>query len=115
MLFGIRFPRLRLIIVGLAFAAQIYLFLRIRRAILSSDRSERFKTRCIRLAGASILGCFAVNAYLLFRQIPWVDPPLAAQVGLFYPVAIWNFGSLFSALLLLLMRLAGGLTRRPVS
>jgi len=111
MLFGIRFPRLRLIIVGLAFAAQIYLFLRIRRAILSSDRSERFKTRCIRLAGAIILGCFALNAYLLFRQIPWVDPPLAAQVGLFYPVAIWNFGSLFSALLLLFMRLAGGLTR----
>lgn len=111
MLFGIRFPRLRVIIVGLALAAQVYLFLRIRRAILSSHRSDRFKSRCIRVAGALIVVFFAVNAYLLFRQFPWVDPPIAAQIGLFYPVAIWNFGSLFSALLLFLMRLAGSLTR----
>ncbi len=111
MLFGMRFPRLRLIIVGLAFAAQVYLFLRIRRAILASNRSRRFKSCCIRLTGALIVVCFAVNAYLMFRQFPWVDPPLAAQVGLFYPVAIWNFGSLFSAVLLLLMRLAGALAR----
>ncbi len=111
MVFGLRFPRLRVIIVGLVLAAQVYLFLRIRQAILSSRMSDRFKSRCVRLAGAGIAVFFAVNAYLLFRQIPWVDPPIAAQVGLFYPVAIWNFGSLFSALALLLMRLAGGLTR----
>jgi uncharacterized protein len=111
MLFGIRFPRLRLIIVGLALVAQVYLFLRIRRAILSSTRSDRVKSRCIRLAGALIVTFFAVNAYLLFRQLPWVDPPIAAQIGIFYPVAIWNFGSLFSALLLFLMRLAGSVTR----
>jgi uncharacterized protein len=111
MLFGIRFPRLRLIIVGLAFVAQVYLFIRIRRAILSSHKSDRFKSRAIRLAGAGIVLFFVLNAYLLFLQIPWVDPPIAAQVGLFYPMAIWNFGSLFSALLLFLMRLAGGLTR----
>jgi hypothetical protein len=43
-----------------------------------------------------------------------VDPPIAAQVGLFYPVAIWSFGSLFSALLLFLMRVAGGLTHLTV-
>jgi hypothetical protein len=109
--FGIRFPRLRLIIVGLAFVAQVYLFIRIRRAILSSHKSDRFKSRAIRLAGAGIVLFFVLNAYLLFLQIPWVDPPIAAQVGLFYPMAIWNFGSLFSALLLFLMRLAGGLTR----
>lgn len=108
---GFRFPRLRVIIVGIAVAAQVYLFVRIRRAILSSHRSERFKSWAIRLVGAAMVLVFALNAYLLFRQIPWVDPPIAAQVGLFYPVAIWNFGSLFSALLLLLMRLSGGLTR----
>jgi predicted MPP superfamily phosphohydrolase len=111
MLFGIRFPRLRLIIVGLALVAQVYLFVRIRRTILSSRKSDRFKSRAIRLAGAGIALFFVLNAYLLFVQIPWVDPPIAAQVGLFYPMAIWNFGSLFSALLLFLMRLAGGLTR----
>jgi predicted MPP superfamily phosphohydrolase len=110
-LFGFRFPRLRLIIVGLALLAQIYLFVRIRRAILSSNRSERFKTRAIRLVGAAIVLLFALNAYLLFIQLPWVDPPIAAQVGLFYPVAIWNFGSLFSALFLLVMRIVGGLGR----
>jgi hypothetical protein len=55
-----------------------------------------------------------LNAYLLFLHIPWVDPPIAAQVGLFYPVAIWSFGSLFSALLLFVMRLAGGLTHLTV-
>ena len=111
MLFGIRFPRLRLIIVGLALVAQVYLFIRIRRAILSSHKSDRFKSRAIRLAGAGIVLFFVLNAYLLFAQILWVDPPIAAQVGLFYPTAIWNFGSLFSALLLFLMRLAGGLMR----
>ena len=114
MLFGFRFPRLRLIIVGLALLAQVYLFVRIRRAILSSNRSERFKTGAIRLVGAAIILLFALNAYLLFVHVPWVDPPFIAQVGLFYPVAIWNFGSLFSGLLLLLMRIAGGLGRLGV-
>ena len=109
MLFGIRFPRLRLIIVGLALLAQVYLFVRIRRAILSSNRSERFKTGAIRLVGAAFILLFTLNAYLLFVHVPWVDPPFIAQVGLFYPVAIWNFGSLFSGLLLLLTRIAGGL------
>src|SRR5512144_1591893 len=99
---GIRFPRLRLIIVGLALVAQVYLFIRIRRAILSSHKSDRFKSRAIRLAGAGIVLFFVLNACLLFAQIPWVDPPITAQVGLFYPTAIWNFGSLFSALLLFL-------------
>jgi predicted MPP superfamily phosphohydrolase len=113
-LFGIRLPRLRLIIVGLALLAQVYLFVRIRRAILSSNRSERFKTGAIRLVGAAIILLFTLNAYLLFVHVPWVDPPFIAQVGLFYPVAIWNFGSLFSGLLLLLMRIAGGLGRLGV-
>jgi predicted MPP superfamily phosphohydrolase len=111
MIFGIRFPRLRLIAVAVAFLAQVYLFIRIRRAILSSRRSERFKSRAIRLVGGAIALLFVLNAYTLFRHIPWVDPPIVAQVGLFYPVAAWNFGSLFSALLLFLTRVAGRLGR----
>ncbi|RPI10253.1 MAG: metallophosphoesterase [Zetaproteobacteria bacterium] len=114
MRFGIWFPRLRLTIVGVVLLAQVYLFVRIRRAILSSHRSDRFKVGAVRLVGLVMALVFATNVYLLFRQIPWVDPPLAAQVGLLYPVAIWNIGSAFSALLLLLARLAGGLTRLVV-
>jgi len=57
---------------------------------------------------------FVLNGYTLFRPIPWVDPPVAARFGLFYPVAAWNFGSLFSALLLFLTRVIGRLGRTVV-
>jgi hypothetical protein len=67
------------------------------------------------LAGAAIGLLFTVNAYILLQHFPWIDPPIVAQVGLFYPVAVWNFGSLFSALLLFLTRLAGRLRCMLVS
>jgi len=108
-IFGIRFPRLRLIALAVVLLAQVYLFVRIRRAILSSRRSDRFKSRVIRLVGTSIGLLFVLNGYTMFRHIPWVDPPIVAQVGLFYPVAVWNFGSLFSALLLFLTQVIGRL------
>ena len=111
MIFGRRVPRLRLIILALVLLAQVYLFVRMRRAILSSSRSDRFKSRSIGLMGAAIGLLFALNVYLVFTYVPWVYPPLAAQIGLFYPVAAWNFGSLFSALLLFLTRVAGRLWR----
>ncbi len=106
---GIRFPSFRLIALGLALLAQTYLFARIRQAILSSRRSDRVKSRAVGLVGVAIGLLFALNASILFRHLPWVDPPLAAQVGLFYPAAVWNFGSLFSAVFLLLLRAAGRL------
>ncbi len=111
MIFGLRFPSLRLTALALVFLAQAYLFARIRQAIRSSRRSDRFKSRAIGLVGISIGLLFTLNAYVLFRHIPWVDPPVAAQVGLFYPAAVWNLGSLFSALLLILTRVAGRLGR----
>ena len=114
MIFGIRFPRLRLIALAVVLLAQVYLFVRIRRAILSSRRSDHFKSRVIRLVGTSIGLLFVLNGYTMFRHIPWVDPPIVAQVGLFYPVAVWNFGSLFSALLLFLTRVIGRLGRMVV-
>ena len=109
MIFGIRFPRLRVIIIALVLLSQLYIFYRIRVAILSSHRSDCFKSWAVRLIGAMICLLFALNAYILFMHVPWVDPPIAAQVGLFYPAAAWNFGSLFSALLLFLSRLVSGL------
>ncbi len=107
MIFGIRFPRLRLIIFALVLLSQLYVFRRIRCAIFSSHRSDRFKAWTVRLIGAAIGLLFLLNGYILFLHLPWVDPPVAAQVGLFYPAAVWSFGSLFSALLLFLSRLAG--------
>ncbi len=109
MLFGMRFPAFRLTAIALGLLAQAYLFACIRQAIRSSRRSDCFKSRAICLVGTSIGLLFALNTYMLLRRIPWVDPPMAAQVGLFYPAAVWNFGSLFSALLLVRARVAGGL------
>jgi predicted MPP superfamily phosphohydrolase len=109
MIFGIRFPRLRLIAIVVVLLAQIYLFFRFRHVIQSSHRSNRFKSWATHLVGGAISLLFVLNAYTMFRHVPWVDPPLSAQVGLFYPVAAWNLGSLFSATLLFLVRVASGL------
>jgi predicted MPP superfamily phosphohydrolase len=109
-----RFPRLRLIVLAVVLLAQVYLFVRIRRAIRSSRRSDRFKSWAIHLVGAAMVLLFVLNGYTLFRPIPWVDPPMAARFGLFYPVAAWSFGSLFSALLLFLTRVIGRLGRMVV-
>ena len=109
-----RFARLRLIALATVLLAQVYLFVRIRRAIRSSRRSDRFKSWAIHLVGAAMVLLFVLNGYTMFRQIPWVDPPMAARFGLFYPVAVWNFGSLFSALVLFLTRVIGRLGRAVV-
>jgi predicted MPP superfamily phosphohydrolase len=97
---GLPFGSLRIIIMTLAVLAQITLFLCIRHAIRSSRRSERFKSRSVFLVGAAIALLFSANWQIMFRPIPWVDPPVAAQYSLFYPPAIWSFGSLFSVLLI---------------
>ena len=107
MIFGIRFSMFRLIILTFAFLAQAYLYARIRRTIRSSRGSDRSKRRAIGAVGSIIGLFFTLNTYLLLRPIAWVDPPLAAQVGLFYSAAVWNFGSIFSALLLLVARFTG--------
>ncbi|MCX5821545.1 MAG: metallophosphoesterase [Deltaproteobacteria bacterium] len=114
MMFGLPFATFRLTILTLALLAQIYLFLLARRAILSSRRSDRFKSRAVGAAGAAISLLFAANLDILFRPIPWADPPAAAQIILFYPPVVWNLGSLFSALLLFLGQIAGFLARRIV-
>ncbi len=106
-----QFARLRLFILTLAVLAQLYLFLRARKAILSSGRSARFKSRVVGLVGAAIGLLFIRNAYVLARPIAWVEPPIAARAALFYLPAIWTLGSIFSALLLSLSQIAGGLSR----
>jgi predicted MPP superfamily phosphohydrolase len=106
-----KFATLRLAILTLAILAQLYIFARARQAIRSSHRSDRFKSRAICLMGLAIGLLFVLNWYILTRPIPWVDPPRAAQFGLFFPPAMWSLGSLFSALLLLLTQIATWLGR----
>ncbi|HWT81752.1 MAG TPA: metallophosphoesterase [Candidatus Methylomirabilis sp.] len=105
-------PIFRLIAVALTFFAQGYLFLRIRQGIESSQRSDRLKSWALRLVGGAMILLFILNGYTLLRHVPWADPPIAVQVGLFYPMAVWNLGSLLSALVLFLARLAGRLGKR---
>ena len=100
MVSGLPFGSLRIVIMTLAVLAQITLFLYIRHRIRSSRRSDRFKSGAVFLVGAAIVLLFSANWQIMFRPIPWVDPPAAAQFSLFYPPAVWSFGSLFSALLL---------------
>jgi len=114
MLLGIRVPRLRLIVLAVMLLAQVYLYIRFRGAIRASRGSDGFKSLAIRLMGGTMCLLFFLNGYSLFRHVPWVDPPVAAQIGLLYPVAAWNFGSLFSALILFLTRVASRLGRRVV-
>jgi hypothetical protein len=105
----------RLSAIVLSFLAQGYLFVRIRQVIGASRRSARLKSRAILLAGVAIGLVLILNGYVLLRYFPWVDPPVAAQVGLIYPVAVWNFGSLFSALVLFFTQLVGRLGRQAIS
>lgn len=109
MTLGIQFAIIRLVVISLAVLAQIYLFVRIRHAIKSSHRSNYFKSRTICLIGTIIGLFFVLNGYILTKPIPWIDPPLAVQIFLFYLPAIWTFGSIFSALFLFLIQLGGKL------
>ena len=109
-----QFATFRLIILAVAVFAQLYLFARLREAVLSSGRSDRFKSRAIPLAGAAIGLLFATNTYMLARRVVWVDPPMVVRALLFYLPAIWTFGSIFSALLLCVAQAAGWLVRTVI-
>jgi hypothetical protein len=108
------FGTFRLIIVSLAVFAQIYLFWRIRQAIRSARGSGRRASLAVVLAGVLIGLLFAANWHIMYTPIPWADPPTLAQAILFYAPAVWSFGSIFSALLLLITQTIGGFIRIAV-
>ncbi len=108
---GLRFATLRYAILALALFAQVYLFFRVRRAIRSSRLSDGFKSMAVCLAGTAIVLLFVLNLYIMLYPVSWVNPPAAAQFGIFYPTAIWGLGSIFSALLLLLGQASSRLSR----
>lgn len=95
--------------VALAVFAQLYLFWRLRQAIRASGFFARHGSAAVAASGIAIAILFAVNAAILSRPIPWADPPPAAQAFFFYLPAVWGLGSIFSALILLLVQIAGGL------
>lgn len=103
------FGTFRLIIISLAVLAQIYLFWRFRQAVRSSGPSGRRPFLVVALAGVLIGVLFAANWHIMYTPIPWVDAPILARVTLFYAPAVWCFGSIFSALLLLVVQVIGGL------
>ena len=111
MMSGIRFSTFRLIIPAFVLASQVYLFIRVRKVILSSRISGCLKSPAVVLAGVVIGLLFTMNGYVLTRPFPWVDPSIAARVVLCYLPAVWAFGSILSAFLLCLSQLSGGLGR----
>jgi predicted MPP superfamily phosphohydrolase len=123
---GVHFAQLSLIISTVAILAQFYLFLRIGQIIRASRRSTLSKSLLTGVVGLTIAALFAMNAVIMSRPIPWVDPPAVADVILFYFPAVWTFGSILSALLLGLAQLLGilgglvvrwghGLDRQPAA
>jgi hypothetical protein len=101
----------RLVLTILPAFAQVYLFFRARKAILSSRGSDRFKSGAVSAVGLALCLCLALNGYILFRPIVWVDPPAAARAFLFYLPPVLALASVFSALFLCLMQAAAGLAR----
>jgi predicted MPP superfamily phosphohydrolase len=102
----------RFAILVLLLASQGYLLLRIRRAVDVSGFSPPARRRA---TVASSL-CFAlfgsVNLVVLLHPFAWVDPPRLAQVGLLYPMAVWNVGAIFSALTIWVVRISHAVAPR---
>ena len=105
-----RFIRFRVILLTLGLLAQGYLFVRFRETVRDLPR-DRFLRRLFWPAVVVLGLFFALNAYLLFQPVAWVDPPSLVQAFLLYPSAVWTFGAIFSALLLLIARLLGTIPR----
>ncbi len=108
---GVHFSQIRLAISTVAILAQIYLFLRIRQVIKSSQKSPLYQCILISAVGLIIASLFTMNVFILSRPIPWVDPPKMADIALFYFPAVWTFGSILSALLLALSQFLGSVVR----
>ncbi|MGA3118929.1 MAG: metallophosphoesterase [Syntrophobacteraceae bacterium] len=108
---GMQFATIRLVVLTLVVFSQLYLFIRIRRAIKSLPGPDLFKSGAIVLAGIAILLLFTANRYIMLSPITWAHPPIAAQFFLFYLPAVWGFGSILCALVLLLVDFARGFGR----
>ncbi|MHC1742425.1 MAG: metallophosphoesterase [Syntrophobacteraceae bacterium] len=112
---GMYFQALRMSVVALTLIAQLYLLVRSVKAVRSRDGSPRVKLWQSVLVG-TLLGFFLLmNVLLLIRPVPRIDPPQPIRWFIFYLPAVWSFGSIFAALVLLssplMFGLVGGVTR----
>jgi uncharacterized protein len=103
----IRFAFFRLFVLVFVVGSQIYLFTQFRKAVLETDLSARAKSIVVPLVGATICLLFALNILIAARpfSLLFVHEPVRAL--LFFLPPIWGFGSIFSALVLCLVRLMG--------
>ncbi len=109
---GMHFTAIRLIVPTLVVFSQVYLFIRIRRAIKSLHGSDLFKSGAIILVGIAMILLFTANRYIMWSPVTWADPPIAAQLFLFYLPAVWGFGSILCTMVLLLVDFVGWLGRK---
>jgi len=108
---GMQIVTFRMVILILPVLAQVYLFLRARKAILTLRLERHFRQWAI-VGAALLIGLlFAMNVCILFRYVTWVDPPTVPRILFFYVPAVWTFGSIFCALLLCLAQAIGGLVK----
>lgn len=105
----------RFAVLAVLLASQGCLFLWVRGVIAASGWSQPTRRRLTAGVGLAFALFGALNLVVLLRPIAWVDPPLLAQVGLLYPVAVWNFGAIFSALAVLAIRAGRALAPAAVS
>ena len=111
MFHGMHFSMFRLTILVPVLLAQIFLFLYIRKAILSSRWKGHFKHVAVIAVGLVISLLCAVNTRTLIRNVVWVNPSWEIRTFLFYLPAVWVFASILSALLLGLAQLIAGLSK----
>ncbi len=114
MFHGLHFAAFRLAILVPLLLAQIYLFLCIRKMILSSRWKGQFKHVAVIVTGLVMGLLCATNARMFFRNVVWVDPSWEVRTFLFYLPAVWVFGSILSALLLGLAHIVGGLVKMVI-
>lgn len=103
------FEIFRTSIATVAILAQVYLILRVMKIIWSRPGTNRSKIWLTLLVSVTIGALFLMNAFLMIKPVPWVNPPVIAQVALFYLPAVWSFGSILSAVLLFAIQVMGWL------
>ena len=85
--------------------AQGYLFLQVRRAL----QTRGWSARATWGVGAAMCFLWGLHAYVVLARLPWVEPPVLAQVALLVPAVVGTYGAILSALVLLGLRAGGWL------
>ena len=101
----------RTIVLTFTAVAQVYLFVNIRRAVKSLPLSGRFKSWAVVMTAVVHRRAFFSKQVFHVKPGHMGGPPGEAKTVLVYASAVWTLGSILSALILLVVRLAGRLGR----